>query len=479
MTDRISYRQRVATVRGRARAELAALRKERLARIRTGAGTPDAVSATAWLADAAADGRRDSEDPVVNSVENAAPAGEPPVLRLVEGAPEPIADTGPAAPDRTEDGETSAGTHPATEEGGASAEEPASDAMAMSADGLPAEPLLAPDTATPADMQAAPDTVGEPAVIAGAEPESVLDERTPVVDANRDAVSLEGAAADPGPLILEPAAMALAPEFRSERAAEARKVTPDACDEGAAACADSVTKPPVSSTHAEADTASETVTPDIGALAAEDSAAAIPGASGIPPDMSVEADHASPEPEIRAAAAEDDPVNGAGPAASDGPDAPDSDPEALPEPVGNGADGHDVAASTQPVPNVPAPGAPIAAAAAQIAGHDGDPSLEDQLPPVAVREETARESAGDHAAEAAQRATALPPESAASPPPGDLPDIPGVGPGLVWMLQSAGVRSLEDLARAEAQDLSTRLGPISRLLDFDYLIGFARDRVPR
>jgi predicted flap endonuclease-1-like 5' DNA nuclease len=60
--------------------------------------------------------------------------------------------------------------------------------------------------------------------------------------------------------------------------------------------------------------------------------------------------------------------------------------------------------------------------------------------------------------------------------PADLSEIPGIGPGLVWMLRNAGVGSLHDLARAEADPLARRLGPIARLLDLDYFIGFARAR---
>lgn len=58
----------------------------------------------------------------------------------------------------------------------------------------------------------------------------------------------------------------------------------------------------------------------------------------------------------------------------------------------------------------------------------------------------------------------------------DLSEIPGIGPGLVWMLREAGVSTLEDLARAEASDLARKLGTIGRLLDLDWFIDFARGR---
>jgi predicted flap endonuclease-1-like 5' DNA nuclease len=58
----------------------------------------------------------------------------------------------------------------------------------------------------------------------------------------------------------------------------------------------------------------------------------------------------------------------------------------------------------------------------------------------------------------------------------NLSEIPGIGPGLVWMLREAGVGTLEDLARAEASDLARKLGTIGRLLDLDWFIDFARGR---
>jgi predicted flap endonuclease-1-like 5' DNA nuclease len=61
----------------------------------------------------------------------------------------------------------------------------------------------------------------------------------------------------------------------------------------------------------------------------------------------------------------------------------------------------------------------------------------------------------------------------------DLFQIPGIGTGLVWMMQSAGIQCLDDLARAETRELEERLGMISRLLDLDYFVEFARTRDDR
>lgn len=61
----------------------------------------------------------------------------------------------------------------------------------------------------------------------------------------------------------------------------------------------------------------------------------------------------------------------------------------------------------------------------------------------------------------------------------DLFQIPGIGTGLVWMMQSAGIQCLDDLARAKTRELEERLGMISRLLDLDYFVEFARAREAR
>jgi predicted flap endonuclease-1-like 5' DNA nuclease len=81
----------------------------------------------------------------------------------------------------------------------------------------------------------------------------------------------------------------------------------------------------------------------------------------------------------------------------------------------------------------------------------------------------------------------LPPEPAAppaavlhfqrpepSPPAGDLDRLPGAGPGLIWVLERAGLRSLADLAPLAAEDLAARLGPLGRLVPAETWIAAAR-----
>lgn len=62
----------------------------------------------------------------------------------------------------------------------------------------------------------------------------------------------------------------------------------------------------------------------------------------------------------------------------------------------------------------------------------------------------------------------------ARPEDSDLFEIPGAGSGLVWMLHTAGVRTLEDLANADARDLGAQMGMVARLLDLEGLVDFAR-----
>jgi predicted flap endonuclease-1-like 5' DNA nuclease len=80
-------------------------------------------------------------------------------------------------------------------------------------------------------------------------------------------------------------------------------------------------------------------------------------------------------------------------------------------------------------------------------------------------------------ADAATRTAAAPP---AEPPirddTTDLSEIPGIGPGLIWMLREAGVATLADLVRADTPELARKLGAIARLLDLDWFIDFARTR---
>ncbi len=59
-------------------------------------------------------------------------------------------------------------------------------------------------------------------------------------------------------------------------------------------------------------------------------------------------------------------------------------------------------------------------------------------------------------------------------PDTDLCSLPGVGPGLLWMLQQCGIHALEDLARSEAAVLSLRLGPVGQILTVDIWLDHAR-----
>jgi len=58
--------------------------------------------------------------------------------------------------------------------------------------------------------------------------------------------------------------------------------------------------------------------------------------------------------------------------------------------------------------------------------------------------------------------------------PGDLDRLPGIGPGLVWALERAGLRRLADLAPLAPAELAARLGPLGRLVPAERWIAAAR-----
>jgi predicted flap endonuclease-1-like 5' DNA nuclease len=63
-------------------------------------------------------------------------------------------------------------------------------------------------------------------------------------------------------------------------------------------------------------------------------------------------------------------------------------------------------------------------------------------------------------------------------PPSDLDRLPGAGPGLVWALERAGLRSLADLAPLATGELAARLGPVGRLVPAEAWIAAAREAPP-
>jgi predicted RecB family nuclease len=59
-------------------------------------------------------------------------------------------------------------------------------------------------------------------------------------------------------------------------------------------------------------------------------------------------------------------------------------------------------------------------------------------------------------------------------PQSDLGNLPGAGPGLIWMLQQCGIHSLEDLARTEASYLAPKLGLVGQILNVGSWLDYAR-----
>jgi predicted flap endonuclease-1-like 5' DNA nuclease len=60
----------------------------------------------------------------------------------------------------------------------------------------------------------------------------------------------------------------------------------------------------------------------------------------------------------------------------------------------------------------------------------------------------------------------------------DLDRLPGVGPGLIWAMERAGLRRLADLAPLEPPELAARLGPLGRLVPAQSWIAAARAAAP-
>lgn len=58
----------------------------------------------------------------------------------------------------------------------------------------------------------------------------------------------------------------------------------------------------------------------------------------------------------------------------------------------------------------------------------------------------------------------------------DLRELPGIGPGLIWFFEQRGIKSLTDLAAADAEQLRRDIGFIGSLIDFDGWIAFAQSR---
>lgn len=62
----------------------------------------------------------------------------------------------------------------------------------------------------------------------------------------------------------------------------------------------------------------------------------------------------------------------------------------------------------------------------------------------------------------------------AEPGPGSLQMLPGIGSGMIWHLNNAGIASLDDLATADPDTLKARLGQIGKLQKIDEWIHFAQ-----
>ncbi len=135
--------------------------------------------------------------------------------------------------------------------------------------------------------------------------------------------------------------------------------------------------------------------------------------------------------------------------------------------------GSDSVTAADPAPGLPAlPAAPeaapsglrgpVAAAGRPGSSAAGKPPETAQIVSETAEETAARWGAGDPAGDAMYAS--------------NLSSLPGAGPGLVWLLGECGIRSMGELAAADAERLAGRMGVIGELLDLDHWIDLARRR---
>ena len=86
--------------------------------------------------------------------------------------------------------------------------------------------------------------------------------------------------------------------------------------------------------------------------------------------------------------------------------------------------------------------------------------------------------ASDHVAEADVAdisASAVPSNDVSDVKDSPLAALPGAGPGLIWMLECAGVTTVEDLAASDLDTLRDALGVVGKILDLEYCITWAKE----
>ncbi|MEO0702233.1 MAG: hypothetical protein AAFY80_08855 [Pseudomonadota bacterium] len=103
--------------------------------------------------------------------------------------------------------------------------------------------------------------------------------------------------------------------------------------------------------------------------------------------------------------------------------------------------------------------------------------VDDTEPPAQVEEASAT-SNEPPTLDAAENPSPPPDSSTCDLPPSelvsDLSSLPGAGEGMIWLFHQCGIRTLGDLAMADADDLSRQLGVVGHILDITPWIEFAR-----
>ena len=134
----------------------------------------------------------------------------------------------------------------------------------------------------------------------------------------------------------------------------------------------------------------------------------------------------------------------------------------------------EAAAGADPEPAV----APEIVAPDQAVGADlQEQSVDNSDPPAQVEKATVTSDQTPDLHEAENPSP--PPDSPTSDLPpselvSDLSSLPGAGEGMIWLFHQCGIRTLSDLAMADADDLSRQLGVVGHILDITPWIEFAR-----
>lgn len=111
-------------------------------------------------------------------------------------------------------------------------------------------------------------------------------------------------------------------------------------------------------------------------------------------------------------------------------------------------------------------------ASSTLSAPDIEPGDQSTIEPESDLEERIERTATARAKDLTEEPTPPPTDWQESP----LAQLPGAGPGLVWMLNQCGVETLADLAGQDPAALSDKLGVVGQILDVSQWIAHAQQR---